>query len=72
MGQAGGESLRMRGVGRGKHGRSRRDALLSPAVVHVGGRQQPEARVMVLGVVPGEEHVAVRPEPVNKNETVGL
>ncbi len=49
----------MRGVGRGEHGRSRRHALLRPAVVNVGRRQQAEAGVMVLGVVPGEEDVAV-------------
>jgi len=28
----------MRGVGRGEHGRSRRDALLGQAMMHVGGR----------------------------------
>jgi hypothetical protein len=59
MGQAGGESLRMRGVGRGKHSRSRRYPLLGQAAMHVVGRQQPETAVMVLGVVPGEEDVAV-------------
>lgn len=36
MRQAGGESLRMRGVDRGKHGRSRRDTLLGQAVMHIG------------------------------------
>lgn len=46
--QAGGEAFGMRAVSRGEHGRSRRDALLGDAVVHVGGRQQVEARVMVL------------------------
>jgi hypothetical protein len=39
MGQAGGESFRMRGVGRGKHDRSRRYPLFGQAVMHVGGRQ---------------------------------
>jgi hypothetical protein len=38
-------------VGDGKHGRARGDALLGQAVVHVGGRQQAEADVMVFGVV---------------------
>src|SRR6267143_6868794 len=45
-------------VGDGKHGRARGDALLGQAVVHVGGRQQAEADVMVFGVVPGEEDVS--------------
>ena len=54
-----GKPLGMGRVGRGEHGRARRDALLGQAVVHVGGRQQAEADVMVLGVVPGEEDVAV-------------
>ena len=59
MWQAGEEALGMLGVGRGEHGRSRRDALLGHAMVHVGGRQQAEAGVMMLGVVPREEDVAV-------------
>src|SRR2546425_10233839 len=53
--------LGMGRVGRGEHGRARRDALLGQAVMHVGGRQQAEAGVMVLGVVPGEEDVGVGP-----------
>ena len=52
MRQAGGEAFGMLGVGRGEHGRSRRDALFGHAMVHVGGRQQAEARMMVIGVVP--------------------
>jgi len=39
-------------VGDGEHGRALGDALLGQAVVHVGGRQQAEADVMVFGVVP--------------------
>jgi hypothetical protein len=42
-------------VGRGEHGRAHCDALLGQAVVHVGGRQQAEPDVMVLGVVPGKK-----------------
>ena len=44
--------------------------------MHVGGRQQTEADVMVLGVVPGEEDVAVgpgildRPEPPRERRAV--
>jgi hypothetical protein len=55
-------------VGRGEHGRARRDALLGQAVVHVGGRQQAEADVMVLGLVPGEEDVGVRPGVLDRAE----
>ena len=57
MGQAGREALGMPGVGRGQHGRSRRDALLGQAVLHISGRQQAETGMMVLGVVPGEKVV---------------
>jgi hypothetical protein len=39
-------------VGRGEYGRARRDTLPGQAMVHVGGRQQAQAGVMVLGVVP--------------------
>ena len=46
-------------VGGGEHSRARGDALLGQAVMHVGGRQQAEADVMMLGVVPGEEDVGV-------------
>ena len=54
MGQAGGESLRMRGICRGEYGGARRDALLGQTVMHVGRSQQAEAGVMVLGVVHGK------------------
>src|SRR5438093_2392455 len=37
--------------------------------VYVGGRQQAEARVMVLGVVPGEEDVTVSPGVLDRAET---
>ncbi len=59
MRPAGGEAFRVRGVGRGEHEGSRGHALLGHAVMHVSGREQAEGRVMVLGVVPGEEDVAV-------------
>jgi hypothetical protein len=59
VGRPGGESFRMGRVGRGEHGRPRRDALLGQSVMHVVGRQQSKTAVMVLGVVPREEDVAV-------------
>jgi hypothetical protein len=34
-------------------------ALLGQAVVHVGGRQRAEAAVVMFGVVPGEEGLAM-------------
>jgi hypothetical protein len=49
----------MRCVGRDEHDRPCRHPLLDQAVMHVGGRQQAKAGMMVLGVVPGEEDVAV-------------
>ena len=55
-------------VGRGEHGRSCRDTLLGQAVMHVGGRQQAEAGMMVLGVVPGKEAVAVRSGVLDRAE----
>lgn len=61
MGRPGGESFRRGRVGRGEHGRPRRNALLGQSVMHVKRCQQSKARMMVLGVVPGEELVAVRP-----------
>jgi hypothetical protein len=59
MGQTREEAFRMRGIGRGEHGRPRRDACLGQAMMHVRGREQAEAGMMVLGVVPGEKDVAV-------------
>jgi len=61
VGQAGGEAFRVRGVGRGEHGRPRGNALLGQSVMHVKRCQQSKARMMVLGVAPGEEDVAVAP-----------
>ena len=61
MRPAGGEAFRMRGVGRGEHEGPRGHAQLGHVVMHVGGREQAEGRVMVLGVVPGEEDVTVGP-----------
>ena len=53
------EALRVCGMGRGEHGDPRGHALLGEAVVHIVGRQQAQAAVMMFGVVPGEEDVAV-------------
>jgi hypothetical protein len=49
----------MDGVPCGEHGAALGDALLRQADVHVMGRQQAEAGVVMLGVVPGEEGLAV-------------
>ena len=49
----------MRRVGRGEHGGARGDAILGQADVHVVGREQAEAGVVMRGVVPGEEVLAV-------------
>jgi hypothetical protein len=57
--ETGGEALRVRRVCRGQHGGPGRHSMLSQTVMHVVGRQQTEAGVMVLGVVPGAEDVAV-------------
>jgi hypothetical protein len=43
------------GVGRGEHEDPRRHALLGHAVMQVGGREQAEGRVMVLGVDQGKK-----------------
>ncbi len=61
----------MRGIGCREYGRPRGDALLGPAVMNIGGRQQPEAAVMMLGVVPGEEDVAVSPGVLDRTEPLG-
>src|SRR5262249_8179165 len=66
--RAGGEALRVRGVGRGEHSCARGEALRGPAVVDVGRRQQPKADVMMLGVVPGEEDMAVSPCVLDRAE----
>jgi hypothetical protein len=49
----------MRAMGRRQHRRPCRHPLLGQDVMHVGRRQQAKARMMVLGVVPGEEDVTV-------------
>jgi len=68
VGRPSGEAFRVSGIGGGEHGRSRGNALLCQAVVHVGRRQQTEARMMVLRVVPGEEEVAVSPGVLDRAE----
>ena len=55
-------------MSRGEHDRSRRHALVGQAVVDVMGRQEPKAAVPVLGVVPGEEGVAVRAGVLDRAE----
>jgi hypothetical protein len=71
VGQASGESFRVRRVSRGEHGRPHRDALLGQAVMDVGRRQQAEAGMMVFHVVPREEDVAVGPGILDRGEPLG-
>jgi len=59
LGEPAEEALRVRRVGRGQHGGPGRRSMLGQARVHVVGRQQAEAGVLVLRVVLGEEAVAV-------------
>ena len=65
-----GKPLGMGGVRRGEHGTALGDALLRQADVHVMGRQQAEAGVVMLGVVPGEEGLAVGPRVLDRAEAV--
>ena len=58
----------MSGIGPGEHGRRRSDAFLGQAVMHVKRCQQSKARMMVLGVVPREEDVAMRPGILDRAE----
>jgi hypothetical protein len=48
-------------IRRGEHGGALGHALLGQAEVHIVGREQPEAAMVMLGVVPGEEDVPVGP-----------
>ena len=57
LGEPAEEALRVRRVG--QHGGPGRRSMLGQARVHVVGRQQAEAGVLVLRVVLGEEAVAV-------------
>ena len=51
----------MRGMRRRQDLGAGHDARLGQAVVDIVGREQAEAGVAVLGVVPGEEDLAMRP-----------
>ena len=53
------EAFRVGDMGRGEHGCSRCHALIRQAVMRFRGRQPAEAGMMVFGVVPDEEGVAV-------------
>ncbi len=57
VGPASGEPFRVSGMGGGEHRGPRGDTLLRHTMMHVGGRQQPEAGVVVLGVVPSSKRV---------------
>ena len=58
-------------IGGGEHGAARGDALLSQAEVHVVGRQQAEAAVVMGGVVPGEELVPVGTGVLDRAKAIG-
>jgi hypothetical protein len=58
----------MRAIGSRQHRRPRRHALLGQSVMHVVGRQQSKTAVMVLGVVPREEDVAVGADVLDRAE----
>ena len=57
-------------MGPGEHGHPRSNALLGQPVMHVKGRQQTKAGMMVLGVVPGEEDMTVCPRVLDRAETL--
>ena len=59
MGQTGGETLRVNGIGGGEHGRPGRHLLVGQAKVHVMRGEQAQAAVMMCDVVPREENVAM-------------
>ena len=65
------EALGMGGVRGGEHAGARLDPLLGQPVVDVVGREQAEADVAVLGVVPGEEVLAVGARVLDRAEAVG-
>ena len=71
MGRPGGELSLVSGMGGGEHSGSRCDALLGQPVMHVKRGQQSKARMMVLGVVPGEEDMTVRPSVLHRAEPRG-
>jgi hypothetical protein len=70
LGKPAGKAFRMRRIGSGEHSLPRGDALLGQTKMHVVGRQQAKARVMVLYVVEGEELMAVAPGVLNRAEPV--
>ena len=71
-----GKPLGMRRIRRGEHVGARGQALRGQADVHVVGREQPEAAVVMFCVVPGEEDVPVGPsvldgaEPLRKRRPI--
>jgi hypothetical protein len=62
--------LGMRRIRRGEHRGALGHTLLGQAEVHVVGREQPEAAVVMFGVVPGEEDVPVGPSILDAAEPV--
>ena len=57
-------------IGRGEHAGALGHALLGQAEVHVVGREQAEAAVVMFGVVPGEEVLAVGTRVLDRAEAV--
>src|SRR5206468_4652353 len=62
------EALGMGGVGGGEHPSPRRDPLLGKPVVDLVGREQAEARVVMLGVVPRKEDVPEAARVLDRSE----
>ena len=60
----------MRHIGGREHGGPSRDALVGVAVVDVVRRQQAEAAVPVLGVVPEKERLAMRAGVLDRAEAL--
>src|SRR6266566_2217377 len=65
-----GKALGVGRIGRGEHAGALGHALLGQAEVHGVGREQAEAAVVMFGVVPGEEVLAVSTRVLDRAEAV--
>ena len=65
------EAFRMGGIGGHEHPLPCVTHRGGPAVVHGGWRHQPEARVVVLVVVPGKEPLAEDTGVLDRTEALG-
>ena len=61
----------MLGIGRGEDRRAGGAPLLDPSEVDIGRREQAQPAVMMLGVVPGKEDVAMGPRVLDRAEPLG-